>query len=309
MIWREEIPVLRETHMPREVWTWRGIHFVLVALLPLILVFLAGCKVAKETTEDLGPAFTDEQVDEALNKAIEGYTFRYIHVGQFVHYDMNRRLENQETTINLGNLDVRIKAIKDQEPGDDPNSITFIVKAEQNDRNASGGFDTKITEEPLTLIYSPSLSDALKVSALDAMRSTASAARVTTASLRSQAGAMASQPVTYHHLKTFTTEMDVPEKVRETADCGGIPNCKLRVNFIQVQMVVWKSESSYQKYALDLAFSPDMPYIPFGDGMDQLNGLMVQNCQSTYVPIEKRTVYVRDCLILDDFRRNELVTP
>lgn len=282
----------------RDLWFVRGLHLALAASIPMILIFLAGCKVAKETKEDLGPEYSNEQVDEALSKAITGYTFRYIHVGQFVHYEMSRRLENQETTTNLGNLNVDVKAIKDVEPGDDPNVVTYIVRADSNTRNMSGGFDQVIVEEPLRLIYDPSLSSALE---------SRGAQSYSAQSLKKQVSGTAEElPVTYHHLRTFSDTIDVPAAVRATPDCGGIPDCKLHVNFIQVQMVIWKSESSYQKVMLDLGFSPDMPFLPYGKGFEGLTGLTVQDCRSTYVPIEKRTVYVRDCMNLTDFRRNEI---
>jgi hypothetical protein len=43
--------------------------------------------------------------------------------------------------------------------------------------------------------------------------------------------------------------------------------------------------------------------IPFGRDFDQYSGLLVADCRSTYIPLETRTVYVRDCLTLDDFKK------
>ncbi len=77
--------------------------------------------------------------------------------------------------------------------------------------------------------------------------------------------------------------------------------CALEVRYIRFDMVQWYDDGTASKVALDFGFSVQPPFLPFGEDFDQLSGLMVLDCRSTYIPIEGRTVFLRDCMTLDDF--------
>lgn len=277
--------------MKKSLWAWHGIHLSLVLLIPVFLTVMLGCKKAKAFKEDLGPEVSGQAIDDALGKAVQGANFDYIRVGQFISYSSNRRLEAEETTINLGNRRIEVTNRQDSADG---TQATFNLQITKSDRMGDGGFETVIFEEPLVLNVS-SFS-----AALGNVRPTSEKA------LRAQVlRAMADTPerVSYHHLRESSAVIDPPDAVKNRVGCGGLSPCKIPVNYIQFDMVIWKSTTEYQKIALDFAFSTVTPYLPFGESFDQFNGLMITDCRSTYVPIESRTVYVRDCLSIDDFNR------
>jgi len=277
--------------MKRSLWVWHGIHLGLALLIPLFLTVMVGCKKAKAFKEDLGPEVSGQAIDDALGKAVQGANFDYIRVGQFISYSSNRRLEAEETTINLGNRRIEVTNRQDSADG---SQATFNLQITKSDRMGDGGFETVIFEEPLVLnvgSFSAALND-VRPTSEKALR-----AQV----LRAMAGAP--ERVSYHHLRESSAVIDPPDAVKNRAGCGGLSPCKIPVSYIQFDMVIWKSTTEYQKIALDFAFSTVTPYLPFGESFDQFNGLMITDCRSTYVPIESRTVYVRDCLSIDDFNR------
>lgn len=282
-----------------QVWMWRGIHLALALFIPVLLTVMMGCVKAKEFKEDLGPEVSGQAIDEALAKAVTGANFDHIDVGQFNSYSYTRRLEAEEITINLG--DRRVEVTNAQE-NDDHTQVTFNLRITKNERLASGGFETVISEEPLVLNIGPSIGASLGV------RSFAAEPRCEAISAKSVADRVVRaledpvERVSYHHLREFSKQIDPPAAVRDRAGCGGLSNCKLSVNYIQFDMVIWRTRETYQKVSLDFAFSVDTPFLPYGESFDQFNGLMITDCRSTYVPIETRTVYVRDCLSLDDFQ-------
>ena len=96
--------------------------------------------------------------------------------------------------------------------------------------------------------------------------------------------------------------MVASETLKARSDCAGLNPCELPAHFVQFDMVIWSSSDNYQKISFDFAFSTKTPFIPFGRDFDQMSGLLIVDCRSTYVPVTNRTVYVRDCLTLDDFQ-------
>jgi hypothetical protein len=110
----------------------------------------------------------------------------------------------------------------------------------------------------------------------------------------------------FHRLRTSEAVLPAPAAVKGRTGCGGISPCEIPVNIVQFDLVVWYNDGSYQKIAIDLALSNKTPFIPFGpdpQSFDRLNGLLVTDCRATQVPVEGRTVYLRDCLNLEDFQK------
>lgn len=272
-----------------------GLHLGLALLIPVLLTLLIGCKKIEAEKVDYGPEVSGDAVDLALSKAINGASLRNTAVGQYIDYGVTRRLENEESVTTLGAT--RVKVIDRIETAE---TVKFTLQITKAERMNDGTFETKVTEEPLELTK-PKNADSLIEATLNKYGSEA---------LKAKAMAEASPSkkvtkVTYHRLQQYTEMMDAPRLTKNKADCGGLTNCQLSVRYIRFDMVQWNDDGTQQKVSLDFGFSLDTPYLPFGEAFDTLNGLMVLDCRSTYIPITNpdRTVYLRDCQTLEDLQK------
>jgi hypothetical protein len=258
------------------------------AWLSVFLILMMGCKKAKATKEDLGPEIDPDTVSQALDKAISGASLDHLNVGQYAEYAITQRVENEEGARILGSY--RVEVVKREET---TGSYTYTLLIARSERQSDGNWETTLTEEPLTLDKPP---PAL-------MPATLPQPRPTTAMALSS---LASRPVkrqTYHKLREFTGTLPAPYKVRLRADCGGLSPCEIQVHYVSFDIVEWYDDESYRKLSLDLGFSHATPLIPFGEGFEKLSGLLVLNCRATYIPVEDRNYYVRQCSTLDDFQK------
>lgn len=262
----------------------RSVHFLLSLLIPVFVVLMMGCIRAKEEKADLGPEVPADEIDRALSKAMHGADLSQTRVGQFLSYSVVRRLENEETTINLGST--RVDVFDKTETA---NEVRFTLKIVKAQRMNDGSFEVRQSEEPLVLQKSPNIASRLSAASLSA----------------NQVSATEKKPskTTFHRLRTSDGTREVPAAVKGKVDCGGLSPCELPVHYIQFDMVQWYTDDSYQKVALDFAFSTKTPYLPFGENFDQLNGVLITDCRATLIPAEGRTVYVRDCMDLEDFQK------
>jgi hypothetical protein len=291
-------------------WILRGLHLALGLSIPFVLTMLMSCIRAHEQKADLGQEYSADDVDLALSKAAEGRTLAGTHVGSFADYVVIRRLENSDTVITLGALNVNV-----QHQDSTGTQTKFTLQINKTTRLENGSFQTITSEEPLIVDSGTSVAGT-------ATRSAAAGSAVlgfpvaprftgrapTVAELKTYAShvrASSDQPtkITFHHLRTSSGVMQVPDAVKARSDCGGISACELPVNYIQFDIVAWYSETEYQKISVDFAFSIRTPYLPFGEQFEQLTGLMVTDCRATFIPYNGGNVYVRDCQMLDDFQK------
>lgn len=270
----------------KDLWL-RGLHIVLALSIPFIIAILISCNRAKEEPGNLGPEFSSDQIDLALSKAINDADLNSLSVGQFTEYVTTQRIENEENINAVAGS--RVEVINREETD---TAIKFTLKIVRTDRLSNGQWETRVTEEPLA-INKPSLLSIDNLMTPD---------RVTTSALK-MAADKAVKKVTFHKLRESTGTMPPPPRVRLKADCGGLNPCEMPVRYISFDMVQWTSDTEYQKLSLDFAFSLSTPFLPFGEDFEQLNGLMVLDCRATYIPIENRNVYIRECKSLDDFKK------
>lgn len=269
-----------------ELWTWRILH-VMVGLIVLLAttLLLSGCIKAKEEPADLGPEVPADEIDLALSKAVRGASLSGTAVGQYVTYSILRRLENEEITESLGAS--KVKVVSKTEDPTRPNEIKFTLEIVQSTKLSDGNFETVIKEAPL-IIEKPSE----VMAALHASPATAS---------------IRAKPIrrTYHRLRQTSDEIDPPPMVRDRPGCGGLSRCKIPIRHVGYDMVDWYSETEFRKLSFDLTFSTTTPFLPYGpDGtVDNFTGLLIQNCVATQVLVTGRTVFVRDCIALDDFQK------
>lgn len=271
----------------------RGLHFLMTLSVPLLLLALMSCIKAKEEPADLGPEASEDQIELALSKAINGADVSHTAVGQYVTYSILRRLENDDSTQSLGAT--KVEVFDKTESATDTRFTLRIVKSTRMD---DGTFETVQTEEPLTIKKGASTLQAVNAvnSLFSPLLSTARASTV---------NATAAKPIrkSYHRLRESSAEIDPPPLVKNRSGCGGLNPCKIPVHYVQYDLVEWYSETEFRKLAFDLSFSTVTPFLPFGENIDRFSGLMLTNCVSTQVQITGRTVYVRDCINLEDLQK------
>ncbi len=274
---------------------WRGLHFLTALSVPFVLTLLMSCMKAEEEKADFGPEIPASSIDLALSKAIHNADLSGTAVGQFLSYSVTRRLENEETTINLGGTRVSVFD-KVCDPVDCSAKLTFTLKIEKTTRLADNTFEVRQSEEPLILRKGP-----IAPASFGPTPGKLSAASLA----QHRVGALAKKPtrVSFHRLRESDGNMDVPAVIKNKPGCGGLSPCELPVHYVQFDMVQWFSDETYQKISLDFAFSLKTPYLPFGEDFDQLNGVLVTDCRATQIPVEGRTVYLRDCMSLEDLQK------
>lgn len=282
----------------RTNWLWHSLHLLLTLSVPLLLTVMLGCKQAKAKKEDLGPAMDIKLLDDALVRVAEGASFNTLAVGQYLQFSDIRRLENEETAITLGGR--RIDVI---DRVDTPEQARFTLHITDSLRQNDGKFRTKLTEEALWLDKVPVAPASLRALGTSTRRSMTAEA-IVQSTVQAMADDEEKKKVTLHHLRESDASIAPPTAVKMRADCGGLNPCELRVHYIQFDLVIWENTSdAYQKISFDFGFSTQTPYLPFGKEFDQLSGLLITDCRSTFVPLESRNVYVRDCLDLEDFKK------
>jgi hypothetical protein len=292
--------------------SWTSLHVGLVMLLPFLLSFFLGCKKVESKPEDLGPVTDVREIESALSKIVSDASFDGIDVGRFAYATFTQRLENNEVVENLGDLLVTVAARKD--PNDVPdNEVHFILRIDRQERLPDQKFEKTQTEETLKLRRAGLLAllDRSGVSALTEVGSFASAGSLLTAAsvdaVKSRSLQASQRPpvrTTFHRFRQSTGVVPVPASARARPNCGGVASCQLNVHYMQFDIVSWYSDTEYQKVSVDWAFSTDTPFLPFGERLDdQLFGMMLTGCASTYVSIPDRRVYVRQCWNLEDFQK------
>ena len=269
-------------------WLLHGVHFLLALSLPLVLIFVMGCKKASETGVDFGPPVDGKVIDQALVNAIQGASTDGVTYGQSVEYSIVRRLESEEVTMLLGTT--RVEVIDRKVVGSDNVFTVEIVR--RNRINNAGDFDERKTSDTIAVPIKPQLSALVGGSPLHALMATEAVPQEATHT-----------GTTFHRLSEWATTEAPPSKVGGKTDCGGLSPCAVPLRFVRFDMVRWFSDGSYQQITFDLAFSSHTPWLPYGEDFDIFNGLLVRDCRSTYIPIEDRTVYVRDCQVLEDLNK------
>lgn len=278
--------------MERKNWLLYSFHILFVLMTPFLFSLLLGCNRIKAEKVDYGPEATDDQVNNALVKAVSGRSFNNLAIGQYVDYDINRRLENEETVNTLGRLHVKVIDRKD-----DADTVTFTLQVTRSTRQSNDAFETVVTEEPLIL------EKAKEMTFADVVRSQYSAQSLRAQALASTAEGPKKTRVSYHRLQEFTETVDAHNFIKLRNDCGGLTNCKMTIRYVFFDLVQWFDNGQSQKVSLNFGFSLDTPFLPFGNDFDQMNGLLVTDCRSAYIPVTGRTVFVRDCQNIQDLQK------
>lgn len=280
--------------LERKNWLLYSLHLLFMLMTPFLFSLVLGCNRIKAEKVDYGPEVSDDDVNNALLKAVSGGSFNTIAVGQYVDYDSNRRLENEETVNTLGRLQTKVIDKKE-----DADTVTFTLQITRSTRMENNAFETVVTEEPLVL------EKAKEITLAQVVRSQYSAQSLRAQTLASAKDASEKPRVTYHRLQEFTKVENASTFIRLRNDCGGLTNCQITMRYVFFDLVQWYGDGRSQKVSLNFGFSHDTPFLPFGEdgSFDRMNGLLVTDCRSAYVPVTGRTVFVRDCQNIQDLQK------
>ncbi len=267
-----------------------SLHFLLAVTVPLLLtLLLAGCMKATEKKEDLGPEFAATAINAALARATAGADPLQMAIGQYLDTDETRVILNNSVATTMGAR--RVEVIDRQDTTDKAKVTLRISKAT---RQEDGTFETVVTEDSVAIDKT--------TTTIPASLRALPPPTLTVATLAARANA-AGSTTKFYHLQESDASIDPPVPVKARAGCGGLSGCQLPVHYVQFDMVLWKDDVNYQKISIDFAFSHATPFLPFGADFNQLSGVLITDCRSTYVTVDGRNIYVRDCSTLADFKK------
>ena len=286
------------------------VHAALAAALPFLLVLLFGCELvprlgAEDPKTDFGPEVSDEALELALSRAIDGATLQGIDVGQYLEYVTSRRLEAEDGVTTIAGVHVEVAGKEQVAETADTYTIRFQLVISDSQRQADGGFETKVTEEPLEIDFPKEAPAALAVSGASLRAYTDRAVRGAPHAFMALTEPQATATrQTIHNLKTSSETTAAPGAVAGKPGCGGLASCALHKRWVSFDVVQWFDKGAPVKVHLDYGFSLDTPILPYGQYVDEKwAGLLVSYCVSGYVPITGRTVFVRDCKNIEDFQK------
>lgn len=257
---------------------WNVIHFGVALAIPIVLIFLVSCKQAHEEKAPLGPQVDPSVIDGALAQAIDGASIADLQVNQSAHYQLNRRIANQDPTLDQGNHDLQVI-----DRHDDPNTQETVITIHQNQRiRKADSFENVESESTLTTPM-PSLTAKIEAGAVPGIAATT----------------RDTQPVnvTYHNFSTSKGDATPPDNVANRTGCGGLSPCTLHLTYISFDVAYWYNSEDYDKVHFDYAFTNQLPF------MGDLLGVMAEGCAAQYVTVGNNRYFVRDCKYLTDFQK------
>lgn len=260
---------------------WAVLHTILALLLPIALVILMGCRKAKEEKGDLGPQTESEVIDKAINDAVGPISIADLKKDQILHYELNRRIVGQETTLLMGSH--RLEVV-DRTDRPDLNATLITLKHDERIRHENG-FKRVVSEDTIPVPLQATIEEGFHVG--DNHVSTMAVVRAQERANR----------VTYHNLAVSKGTVAPPTDGAQRPGCGGLSPCSLPVTFVSYDEVRWYPSGDYDKFHFDFAFTNKLPY------MAQAFGVMLTGCVAQHVPIGEFRYYVRDCQYLVDYKK------
>jgi hypothetical protein len=257
---------------------WMLLHVTVALLVPVLLLLVVGCKQAHEEKGDLGPAVDPKTIQKVVDDIQDKISVKNLKVGQKLHYEENRRVVGQETTMLMGTHDVTVSHRDDRK---DLGATLVTLDHDVTTRQTNGFGDLK-SEDTVAIpmdgkVDPPKLLGKNEVTEM----------------------VVASGPpppvVTWHNMKVSTGVAQPASDGSTPPHCGGVRTCDLNVTYLSYDEVHWNNGSPYEQLHFDFAFTADLPY------MDGLMGLMLTGCVAQHVQIGEFRYLVRDCNYLTDF--------
>lgn len=262
------------------VWIHTSLSFGVVA----VLLFFFGCKEIQEEKASLGSEVQAQSVIDALVLAQGDANPWEIRKGEAVLYDYTQEVEGSPASLFL-QVSQQVLQLEDVNKNDRTYLKVYYVGTE---------FDPETGEETelsFSREYDPELYGLGQAQLLE----TQAVENELMDMIKPQAlQVMNEKPVlreTYHDLGVKQIRMAPPASVSSRSNCGGTPNCELRVTRIRYDKAEWTSETEFQKLTYEYDISIDPPY----------SGLIVRECIATQVKVEQRKYFVRNCMHMRDY--------
>ncbi len=276
------------------------------SLISLISIFLIlSCAPQSEELEEFGPQASSDEVNDELTKGLSGVNVLSMEVGDFIH-----RLETSEFTTADGQQEL-ISAelgynVLDMQTIDNIRRYTLVREiidytgdeVQKNTFESEIEFDlSEFVESSYLKLISTDVHSRAENLLLEHTRK-AKNQFIESSKGRNPLKTMSESEiqVTYHNLKSKEIEIDVPARVLERDQCGGVPSCKLNVLYITYDEILRNDESA-ERYRNEYYFSNDIPFSPF-DG--ELN--LLKQCLTGIGKIGTSRLLVKQCTSVVDFR-------
>ncbi len=286
-------------------------------------LFLFGCQGDEGQPVDYGPAVPQSSVDNALNAPLADVDPLKIQLGQFTDIIQSQILEGEayQTTGEVGSTVVG--------RDDQPTQVVFtilektvsysdnkVISRELTRTAQKNSADPTPTPTPAptatpspTPSPPPSITEASRAThryrrlhshwSLDVFSQNRSNPFVNSMILfmNKFMSVLDDAPaptvvMTFHNLITANSVEAPPLAVQQQANCGGIPNCKIKVSKVAFDMLVWNNPTTPDKIHREFAISGDVPF--FANVMSQ--------CDSLLVPVGKIKTFVTLCSDVTNFR-------
>jgi hypothetical protein len=263
------------------------IHTLLSFAVIAVLLFFFGCKEIQEEQASLGGEVEAQSVIDALVLAQGDANPWEILKGEAVLYDYTQEVEGSPASLFLqvSQQVLQLEDVKDEDDNYLYLKVTYVgtefdpETGEEIEISFSREYDPNDYGVTPTVHTEVLAQHDLYLQQMFEERSKASTA---------------SKPIikeSYHDLKIKQMRMAPPANVSARDNCGGVPNCELRITRLSYDKAEWTSSSEFQKISYEYDISIDPPY----------SGLIVRECIATQVKVESRKYFVRNCMSMKDF--------
>ena len=262
-----------------------------------LIIFIGGCNSNTEDLDDFGPESTAEEINNALVEGMGTFDYNKMSKGDFIH-----RVSDQSFTTSNGKQTALVEesGYNVLEKVATATEITFTLVREvidyTSDEVQKNSFESEFVVS-LTNSTEQKLKAAQKLRTRNTRKVLRQFASALVDSSNQESAKSFEAKVTYHNLSTGLKTIDVPSRVQDRTNCGGVPSCKITVFVVKYDEVVHESESSAQRYRNEYYFSNDIPYSPFNG---ELN--LFKNCFTGIGRVENSRLLLTQCRSVVDFR-------
>lgn len=244
-----------------------SIHASLSLLMPFLVFALVGCKSGKsEQPFSFGPESPIEDVKAALIRPLQNNDPTKIKLGEFVHFAEIQTINGQYESV----LSDTGQTVVARDETDDYIVFTVI----ENRINYSQNGQRKVSRElelPIKKSQNAPATEAETEGSVEdnslPFNHLAYVERILSTDANplktfAEVFAVAKQErVTFHNLRTSFATVAPPKAVADQPNCLGIPDCKIRMNHVAFDQVIWDANNKGEKIALEFSISEDVPYL------------------------------------------------
>lgn len=265
-----------------DTWIWSIIHVSCLIIIPVTISVMASC-MEKPKVEQAGLAseVKGEAIDDAFNEALGGANPYAAKEGQAVLFRHNYSVETSEP------IDYQQEVLAIKKILSTSEAFTIVYDETFSDLESNAPDVTKEKEMefyPLVNTSSTGLN-------LMSRRVSPSVYKLAMQSNLIPYADREYTRVTYHGLQVSQVTRAAPQHLQERENCGGLPNCEMRVTRITYENALWYSDVDFDKVTSEVEISTDVPFL----------GSIILDCTTQQQFIDKRDYVIRNCKSLRDF--------